>query len=96
MPMPLAFGSAQVTFFPPIQICPLLTSTRPAIPLSRVDLPQPEGPSRTMNSPSSISIDSFSMTETPPNSTAMFLTDTALTVSSLYGAGGDTAHEPAT
>ena len=50
MPMPRSFGSSQVTFLPPIQICPALTSIRPAMALSRVDLPQPDGPSSTRNS----------------------------------------------
>ena len=51
MPMPRSFGSSQVTFRPSIQIWPSLMSSRPAIALSNVDLPQPDGPSRTMNSP---------------------------------------------
>ena len=51
MPMPRSFGSSQVTFLPSIQICPALMSSRPAMALSSVDLPQPDGPSSTMNSP---------------------------------------------
>ena len=51
MPMPRSLGSSQVTFLPEMKIWPSLTSSRPAMQLSRVDLPQPEGPSRTMNSP---------------------------------------------
>jgi hypothetical protein len=62
MAMPRSFGSSQVTFLPPIQICPPETSSRPAMQLSRVDLPQPDGPSRTMNSPSATSRSSFSST----------------------------------
>ena len=38
---------------PLMEISPVVTSSRPAIMLSRVDLPQPEGPTRTRNSPSS-------------------------------------------
>ena len=35
-----------------MKICPESTSWSPAIALRSVDLPQPEGPSRTTNSPS--------------------------------------------
>ena len=52
MPMPRSFGSSQVTFLPLMKICPSVMSSRPAMQLSSVDLPQPDGPSRTMNSPS--------------------------------------------
>jgi hypothetical protein len=34
-----------------MKICPPETSSRPAMQLSSVDLPQPDGPSSTMNSP---------------------------------------------
>jgi hypothetical protein len=34
---------------------PSLMVSRPAIMRSRVDLPQPDGPTKTMNSPSAIS-----------------------------------------
>ena len=59
MPMPRSFGSSQVTLRPSIQTWPALTSSRPAMALSSVDFPQPDGPSRTMNSPFSISIERF-------------------------------------
>ena len=55
MAMPRSLGSSQVTLRSPIQIWPVSTSSRPAIALSRVDLPQPDGPSRTRNSPCSTS-----------------------------------------
>ena len=41
--------------FSPILILPAFTSSRPASIRRVVDLPQPEGPTRTMNSPSPIS-----------------------------------------
>ena len=50
MAMPRSLGSCQVTLRPPIQIWPSSTSIRPAMALSRVDLPQPDGPSSTRNS----------------------------------------------
>ena len=40
---------------PPIEISPPVMFSRPAIMRSRVDLPQPEGPTSTTNSPSAIS-----------------------------------------
>src|SRR5581483_9799791 len=40
---------------PPIQISPEVISSNPAIMRSVVDLPQPDGPTRTTNSSSSIS-----------------------------------------
>jgi len=50
MPMSCFLGSALVTFLLPIQICPAVPSRPPAITDSRVDLPQPDAPSITMNS----------------------------------------------
>ncbi len=55
MPMPRSFGSSQVTFLPPIHTCPALMSSRPATAFKSVDLPQPEAPRSTMNSPSATS-----------------------------------------
>src|SRR5205823_167026 len=45
-------GARSVTSSLPIEMRPPLTSSRPAIIRSRVDLPQPDGPTRTTNSPS--------------------------------------------
>ena len=44
-----------VTGWPPIRISPAAGAKKPAMVLSSVDLPQPEGPTSTMNSPSRIS-----------------------------------------
>src|SRR5262245_41253745 len=54
-------GASLVTSRPSIEILPPLVSSSPAINLSRVDLPQPEGPTKTTNSPSSISKLMFGM-----------------------------------
>src|SRR5579872_2260259 len=43
-------GPASFTLIPSIERLPALMSSRPAIIRSRVDLPQPEGPTITMNS----------------------------------------------
>src|SRR6185503_2105962 len=53
--MSLSFGRAWVASRPSISTRPEETVSIPAIIRSRVDLPQPEGPTRTRNSPSAIS-----------------------------------------
>ena len=66
MPMPRSLGSSQVTFLPSIQIWPSVTSSRPAMQLSSVDLPQPDGPSSTRNSPSrDVEVEVFSTWTAP-------------------------------
>ncbi len=49
--MPLIF-SGPVTGAPPMWIVPLLGIFRPVVSFMKVDLPQPEGPTMAMNSPS--------------------------------------------
>ena len=49
--MSRARGGRSVTSRSPIEIVPPVTSSRPAIIRSSVDLPQPDGPTRTRNSP---------------------------------------------
>src|SRR3954471_21347773 len=95
MAMPRSFGSSQVTLRPPIQICPVSTSSRPAMALRSVDLPQPEGPSRTRSSPSSTSSAKRSKTRTAPKAIVTSRTETAPIGSALHGTSGDAAHEPA-
>ena len=46
-----SFGCTPSTERPPILTSPLVASARPAMMFSRVDLPQPEEPSSTRNSP---------------------------------------------
>ena len=45
-----SFGGTSLTFLPSIWMLPLLISSSPAIMRNIVDLPQPEGPTKTMNS----------------------------------------------
>ena len=52
--MSRSFGARSVTSRSPILISPASTSSRPASMRSAVVLPEPEGPTRTMNSPSSM------------------------------------------
>ena len=51
MAMPRLDGGTSLTTSPAIFSSPDVISSRPAIVLSRVDLPQPDGPTKTMNSP---------------------------------------------
>src|SRR3954447_20502652 len=53
--MSRSLGGVCVMSRSPMKILPLLTSSSPASIRRVVDLPHPEGPTRTMNSPSSIS-----------------------------------------
>src|ERR1700712_1231859 len=95
MPMPRSLGSSQVTFLPEMKICPSEISSRPARQLSSVDLPQPDGPSSTRNSPIPTSRLSPSRTRTEPKFSDRFFTETLVcTALPLYRPGGDAADEP--
>ena len=48
-------GGRWFTTRSPIAIVPPVTGSRPATILSKVDLPQPDGPTSTTNSPSAMS-----------------------------------------
>ncbi len=50
MAMSRLLGGSSLTTRPPISITPSEISSSPAIIRRAVDLPQPEGPTRTMNS----------------------------------------------
>src|SRR5690348_854477 len=49
--MSRSFGATELTSLPSMRISPEDTVSRPAIMASSVDLPQPDGPTRAMNSP---------------------------------------------
>src|SRR5579871_3351798 len=74
--MSRSFGSVSLTRRPPILISPALMDSSPAIMRSSVDLPQPEGPTRTVNSPSATSMSTPWMMSTWPKA---FLTPTIST-----------------
>src|SRR6478736_1608345 len=59
MAMSRSFGSRSLTTRPPMDNSPDVIVSSPAIIRSAVDLPQPEGPTRTKNSPSATSSDSL-------------------------------------
>ena len=52
--MSRSFGGTLLTTRSPMRISPEVMFSRPAIIRSRVDLPQPDGPTSTTNSPSPI------------------------------------------
>ena len=56
IPVPVTgVAGTRVTSRPPMRICPPLTVSSPAIILSTVDLPQPDDPTSTTNSPAATS-----------------------------------------
>src|SRR5579884_122704 len=69
-------GGSSVTSRPPIEIVPSVTSSRPAIIRRSVDLPHPDGPTRTRNSPLPIVSDTPSTAVTPPEKTLLTLSRT--------------------
>src|SRR5215217_9053669 len=95
MPMPRSLGSSQVTFLPPMKIWPSETSSRPAMQLSKVDFPQPEGPSSTMNSPWAMSRLRCSSTLTLPKLSDRSRMETLCCIGlPLHRTGSDAADEP--
>ena len=66
-------SSTRVTSRSPRRIVPSVTSSSPAIMRSRVDLPQPDGPTSTRNSPSAMSRSTASTARTPPSKTFVTL-----------------------
>src|SRR5271166_69148 len=67
MAMSRSLGWTLLTTRSPIEIVPEVMFSSPASMRSRVDLPHPEGPTRTTNSPSSIGTVTPCRTSNPPN-----------------------------
>src|SRR5205085_6929603 len=65
--MSRSLGWTLLTTRSPIEMVPEVMFSRPASMRSKVDLPQPEGPTSTTNSPSSIGIDTPCSTSKLPN-----------------------------
>src|SRR5579864_344059 len=65
--MSRSLGWMLLTTRSPIEIVPEVMFSRPASIRSKVDLPQPEGPTRTTKAPSSIGIVTPCKTSKPPN-----------------------------
>src|SRR5450432_3101596 len=67
MAMSRSLGWTLLTTRSPIEMVPEVMFSSPASIRSKVDLPQPEGPTRTTKAPSSIGIDTPCRTSKPPN-----------------------------
>src|SRR6188768_1278706 len=81
MAMSRSFGWTLLTTRSPIEIVPEVMFSRPASIRNKVDLPHPEGPTSTTNSPSSIGIDTPCKTSKLPNDfrTSLICTDDIVT-----------------
>src|SRR3954471_11688485 len=62
-------GSTSFTTWPPIRTSPLVGDSRPAVMRSTVVFPEPDGPTSTTNSPSSITSSNASTAIVPPAKT---------------------------
>src|SRR5215212_8380212 len=91
--MSRSLGCTLLTTRSPIEIVPEVIFSSPASIRSKVDLPQPEGPTSTTNAPSSIGIDTPCRTSKPPNDfrTSRICTDDILTLPNYLSLGGQTA-----
>ena len=69
-------GSFSLTNSLSIKISPSVTVSKPAIILSKVDLPQPEGPTITINSPFLMSVEMPWITSVEPKLFLTFLRET--------------------
>src|SRR3982751_3391966 len=88
--MSRSFDSTSLTTAPSIAIVPPLISSSPASMRSKVDLPQPDGPTRTVNSPSAMSKPMPWMTLVAPKLFSMSRneTDAIARFSALHRTGG--------
>src|SRR5215213_9401107 len=94
MARPRSRGSRKVTSRPSMRISPSLISRRPASTFRSVVLPQPEGPRRTRNSPSSTFRSRFSRTVTAPYFLKIWRNSTVdIVASALEGSRGDPLDE---
>src|SRR5262245_46093641 len=88
--MSRSFGGTRLTTRSPMTISPLVISSSPAIMRRSVDLPQPDGPTSTQNSPSAIATSTPRMTCVDPNHFSTLLMVTAAICSArLSGTPGD-------
>ena len=75
--MSRARGGRSLTTVPPMRSRPTVMSSRPAIIRSSVDLPQPDGPTNTTNSPDVIARSIPWITRTEPYALATLLSRTS-------------------
>src|SRR6476661_4756100 len=86
-------GCRSLTTWPPILISPELIDSRPAIVLSKVDLPQPDGPTRTRKPPFSSEMSIPLRISRAPKRLRSERISTVAMRSSLHCAGHQAAHE---
>src|SRR5215203_5969305 len=89
-------GGRSLTRSPPMTRSPSVTSSSPAIIRSAVDFPQPDGPTRIMNSPSLMSR-FMPFTASKPSGYRLvtsFRTISAIPLS-LHCSGGEAGNDPA-
>src|SRR5258707_13708567 len=89
--MSRSFDSTSLTTLPSMAMLPAVISSRPASIRSSVDLPQPEGPTRTTNSPSLMSKLTPCSTLVVPKDFSTFWNETvAIAIPlALHSAGGE-------
>src|ERR1041384_8625098 len=88
--MSRSLGARSFTRWPSMRSSPPEMSSRPAIMLSVVDFPQPDGPTRMMNSPSAICRSTSSTASAPSGYRFVILSRTISAIgptSALHGAG---------
>src|SRR6195256_6484126 len=89
MAMSRSAGSISLTIRPPMSILPDVVVSRPATMRSSVDLPQPEGPTSTQNSPSAIDTSTPWTTSVEPKDLRTALRFTAAIGALVYLGVGD-------
>src|SRR6478735_5113788 len=94
MAMSRSFGATSLTTRPPISTSPALGRSSPATMLSRVDLPQPDGPTSTVNSPLSMSRSiSFNTSRLAYRFDSPRTLNAAMTTPSFHGPRGEASQE---
>src|SRR4051794_18266312 len=93
MAMFRSLGSTSLTTRSPILMTPALGCSSPAMMASSVDFPQPDGPSSTMNSPSSTASEIPSSTDTAPKVLRTSSIVRRAMAASFERAGGEATHE---
>src|SRR5512144_1835010 len=89
-------GALSLTRSPPMIMSPEVMSSRPTIIRSSVDFPQPDGPTRIMNSPSWTSmLTSFTAAKPSPYCLTMLRISMAAMSSTLHCAGGEPGDDSA-
>src|ERR1700688_3107011 len=93
--MSRSLGDLLFTTCPPMRSSPEVMSSRPAIMFSVVDFPQPDGPTRMMNSPSAIVTDRSFTAVAPLGSLLVTRSNTISAMElSLHRTGGQAGDDP--